>query len=305
MRLVKVRSHNMCKHILINNFTSSDLAALKLFTDKTSDRDGFGAIIRTKSNDILTLKSLNQSDFYLKLGMELVANDVKDLVVHHRTSTNGQGLDYAHPFEFRGNYLTHNGVVSVPDKHETKTTNDSEVLLHHLIKTNYQTETVSGYFSCFILNTTETIVLVDDKAPIYSDGRIYSSHKLGEGFQSVRLKKIVIGLDGSTLTTDIKVVESDYGRDKAHLSLGSSNRWSITSYEDSYYPDRSYYYDSQVDVFLRYVTPDDEYLIATQRKRKQKYRTIKALAESFGLVLSKDDYAELLEYFEDSYYRIA
>lgn len=292
----------MCKHILIKDFQPSDLETLSQFIEKTFDNDGFGAIIRDKTNSIHTLKSLSQGDFYLKLGQALATLQVSDLVVHHRTSTNGQGINYAHPFEYQGNYLTHNGVVSVPDKHETLTTNDSEALLHHLIKTDFQTETIQGYFSCFILNKAGTIVLVDDKAPIYSNDRIFSSHKLGDDFLQVSLKKIVIPLQGEKVESTISVLKSEYGRDKAHLSIGKSYSFQDYDYSDRYY---SSDYFSQVDVFLKYISADDEYLIASQRKRKRKIAMIKSIADSFSIRLSPDDIADLMDYFDSSYYRTA
>ncbi len=213
----------MCKHILFNDFNGdNDLQTLFRFVDKTYDKDGFGAIIRDTDNRIHTFKSLDQTHFYMKLGYYVTQFDIKTLVVHHRTSTNQKGLEYAHPFEFQGNYLTHNGVVTVPGNHDTLTTNDSEELLHHLIKTGFDTLAVQGYYSCFILNDKETIVLADDSAPMWTNGRTFSSHKLGKKWKQVYKKRIHIPLDGSERTTfDVEVAPSSYGSEHRSASIGS------------------------------------------------------------------------------------
>ena len=206
----------MCKHIMINDFRPSDLDTLSQFVDLTYDRDGYGAILRTKSNALETIKSLDSGSFYLTLTRRVLQGDIQTVVVHHRTSTNGRGIEYAHPFEYQGVYMTHNGVVTVPGKHETKTTNDTEALLHHLIKTNFDTLAVQGYYSCFILDDHNTAVLVDDCAPMHTDGRVYSSHKLGESW--TKLDKVMLFLDPATGTPThtypIEVSQSTYGQDK-------------------------------------------------------------------------------------------
>jgi hypothetical protein len=238
----------MCKHILFSNFNkSTDLETLAVFSDMTHENDGYGAIIRTKSGKIKTLKSLNQGSFYLKLSSAISANDVESLVVHHRTSTNGDGIEYAHPFDFLGHYMTHNGVVSVPGKHDTRTTNDSEALLHHLVKTGYDTESIRGYFSCFILTSELTRVLVDDTAPIYSDGRVYCSHKLGKNFSRIALSNLTLDRNGNTRTQPIVVTKTDYGREKVGLSLGGG--YTDTIPDDFYSPDNLYALDRVEDFF--------------------------------------------------------
>lgn len=299
----------MCKHILINNFNvDNDFKYIDKFSSMTSDRDGYGAIIRTDQNGFITLKSLNLASFYLKLGELTRLKNIRDLVIHHRTSTNGSGLDYSHPFEYQGNYLTHNGVVSVPDKHDTKTTNDSEQLLHHLIKTNYDTKVIQGYFSCFILNKDTTTVLVDDTAPMWTDGRVYSSHRLFDEFEAMALTRLVIDPQGNRHSFPIEVTKTSYGSDKAYLSLGQS--WRDYDAGDSMDRDipsggRSAYWFSQCDVFLRYVTPDDEYLIATAGSDKARYKLIKSMARAWDMELSKEDMRELMEYFKGNYYKLA
>lgn len=213
----------MCKHILIRDFSREDFAILRSFCSKTFDRDGFGAIIRRTDGSLDAFKSLSAPALYLELGAELSRGNVSEVVVHHRTSTNGSGLDYAHPFDFQGHYMTHNGVVTVPGAHDTKTTNDSEALLHHFVKTGFNTKAVSGYFSTFVLNADSTAVLVDEIAPIYTDGRVFCSLDLG-GMTRITKKRITFTRDGSRHESEIELVESDYGKDKAHLSLGNGSK---------------------------------------------------------------------------------
>lgn len=213
----------MCKHILFNNFNSNtDFEIIKEFARRSQNEScGYGYVIRTTNGDIEWTKNLSVESFYFDLGQRLALGDVATLVVHHRTSTNKAGVEYAHPFEFKGHYLTHNGVVSVPGKHNTKTTNDSEALLHHLIKTNWDTETISGYFSCFVLTNDKTIVLVDDIAPIFTDGRVYSSHKLGDDWYSIQLTRLTLDVSGELIDVrDIKTTKSTYGYDQMGRSLG-------------------------------------------------------------------------------------
>lgn len=283
----------MCKHILITNFKKEDMTSIYRFADLTSDRDGYGAIARMKNGEIKTIKSLNIAEFYTKLA-GIVALKVSELVVHYRTSTNERGVDYAHPFEFQGNYLTHNGVVTVPGKHETKTRNDSEALLHHLIKTNYDTESISGYFSCFILNDTGTTVLVDDTAPIYTDGRIYCSHNLNGEMKSVALKKIVISA-GISKEKIIKVTKTSYGLDKSYLSLGSGS-YKHQFYGEDYSDLKDTYYDKGADAFFTYLAPSDERHIENCLTYREAKDMIKMLADEMCIQLTKKDVKEVLRY---------
>jgi len=280
----------MCKHILIRQYEpKNDSELLKEFCRLTYDNDGYGAIIRTDENAILTLKSLNVGSFYFDLSSLLSKVNVIDLVVHHRTSTNKKGLEYAHPFEFQGNYLTHNGVVSVPDQHDTLTENDSEYLLHHLIKTEFNTQTISGYFSCFILNQDTTTILVDNTAPMYQlNNRVYSSHNLFESMQKVTLSKIDhFIIDERIIETPIQVTASSYGMNKASLSLG----WNDS---DRYTPSKNYYFDS-VDAFFSMLSYNDEneilYFCDNSKERKD---YIKKLAIQFDLKLTKNEIGLIL-----------
>jgi hypothetical protein len=251
----------MCKHILINDFSFDDIKAIKQFISLTHDNDGYGAIIRKKSGEIDTLKGLNPSIFYLEL-MEILYSHydpriktIDSVVIHHRTSTNGQGLAYAHPFYFQGYHLTHNGVVNVPGKHDTKTTNDSEALLHHLLKTDFDTENIDGYFSVFMVSKAETIVIVDDTAPLYSDGRIFCSHNLGKDFQKIALRKIVIGKSDNP----IKVKKSDYGKGFYSLSIGGN----YSGLDSDYISDPFYWNDNPVN-FSRHSEEIDDFISALQ-----------------------------------------
>lgn len=284
----------MCKHILITKFNAeTDYSTLIDFADRTNDNDGYGAIIRTKDNKLETLKSLSLPEFYSQIGYLIGVLDIKEIVVHHRTSTNGHGIEYSHPFEYQGHYLTHNGVISVPEKHDTKTTNDSEALLHHLIKTGYDTKSIQGYFSCFILSDKETQVIVDDTAPIYTDNRIFCSHPL-QGLNKIALERIKL-VDGViTERNPIEVTKTTYGSDKAYLSLG----------RNTYHDDDFYNYDKadNVDMFLRYISTNDEIEISSAKTAKDKFLTIKNKALSLGIKLTNTEIIELSECFDDSFY---
>lgn len=300
----------MCKHILFNNFDpKTDLETLQNFAAKTYDRDGYGAVFRLDDNRIETLKAIDPHVFYLNLGMIIAENQIKDLVVHHRTSTNKLGLEYTHPFEFQGNYLTHNGVVDVPDVHDTKTQNDSELLLHHLMKTNFETKTIEGYFSCFILNERETTILVDETAPIYTDGRIFSSHDLSESkedeWHKVTLKKIVIPADGSDATiSDIEVApRSNYGMDKAHLSLAyKGSDYTVTSEREEFWKD--YEIDQRLkeltqnaEDFMYIVSENEEQDFFMSRSNKELKKKIRAKAQEIGMKLNGNEIHALSEYY--------
>ncbi len=281
----------MCKHILINEFTPNDIPNLKAFASMTHDRDGFGAIIRTKKGVLETLKSLDLASFYFDLSTRILKNDIQTLVVHHRTSTNGDGIDYAHPFEFMGNLLTHNGVVNVPGSHDTKTRNDSEALLHHLIKTGYATESIQGYFSCFILSDAETTVLVDDIAPIYSDGRIYSSHRLGDNFERLTLERLTLDpVSGLVVNREkIKVTKTDYGSNLAHLSIGSC----AESYNDL--PVHSY--SDNVEAFFDSLTYREEDELFDTRDYALLTTKIGEIGAMLGLELTEKEIDQLCEIF--------
>lgn len=290
----------MCKHILFNNFNyKSDIKSLKTFIEKTNENDGYGAIVRTIHGKIETLKSLSEGAFYIDLMKRLSSGDVQTLVVHHRTSTNLGGLDYAHPFEFKGHHMTHNGVVSVPGKHDTKTTNDSEELLHHLVKTNWNTEEVSGYFSCFVLTEAETRVIVDDTAPMFSDGRVYCSHRLGDSFSKVSLKHIVHDNSGQrTHQSTIQVTKSDYGKNKAHLSLSGTPR----GWEE----DWRYYSDDHSGGELDDCEASDKFLaIASDYVLEDLFRSVDSVkfysklhdySEHYGLSLDAYDAQEVRDF---------
>lgn len=278
----------MCKHILFNNFKVSDLDTLQTFAAMTHDRDGFGAIMRTESGEVQTLKALDLATFYIEFTRMVLSDAYNTVVVHHRTSTNFPGIEYAHPFEFDGHYMTHNGVVSVPGKHDTKTQNDSEALLHHLIKTGYETETIQGYFSCFTLTKTETTVLVDDTAPIYTDGRVYSSHNLGESFERIALTRIVLDTGGAVINAfPITVTKTDYGRDKSHLSIG----YSQTCDYDQGIP--SLAWGSGSTEFLELVTEHEEYDLFSMRNDRALEALIDDIARTMGIGLTEKDMEEL------------
>lgn len=305
----------MCKHILINQFNpKTDFDILTQFNAKTFDNDGFGAIIRTDRNKIETFKSLDKGDFYIRLIRRAMAGDIRSLVVHHRTSTNELGIDYAHPFEFRGNWLTHNGVVNVPDKHDTATTNDSEALLHHLIKSDFDTKSISGYFSCFILNPESTTVLVDAIAPMYGDGRVFSSHKLSDNAALIQCKRITMSIDGVVLSeSDIEVSESRYGLDKAHLSLGyqwhsgdmfdystGSENDEKFAYDDSRVFD-GFYLTKSARELLSYITEGEEEFLVYARSKREFREYCRELEYSTGVSLSNKDIESLYRFYETDY----
>jgi len=275
----------MCKHILFNNFQASDLGALRQFTTLTHENDGYGAILRTSRGLIEAYKSLDVASFYIELTERILRGDVKTLVVHHRTSTNVEGLDYAHPFEFDGNWMTHNGVVSVPGEHDTATQNDSEALLHHLIKSEYDTLPVEGYFSCFVLNEAETILLVDAIAPIYTDGRVYSSHKLDGTFVKIELvKRVLHPMSGKVLVeSTIEVTKSNYGQGLRSLSLGACADDVLGTYSSDLVSD-----------FFDIATDDDIERVYLIRDAQEKCQAIQELGYAFGLDLMPDD-IEVLE----------
>ncbi len=285
----------MCKHILFNEFQKSDLETLKTFSERTSDKDGFGAIIRLQSGGIKTLKSLNPGSFYIDLMQQVSRLKVQTLVVHHRTSTNQAGLDCAHPFEYGGNYLTHNGVVDVPGEHATKTKNDSEKLLHHLIKSNYDTETIEGYFSCFILNPTETVVLVDNMAPMFTDGRVYSSHKLGDDFHAVTMEKLTL-CPKTGLVIDkrpIKVTESTWGLNQSSLSLGTwSNEQGWGQWDDPA-PEAN----ARFEMFYDMLTAQEEDWLYSIDDLKRLKRAIKRIGNILGIMPTETEVEQFAEYF--------
>ena len=277
----------MCKHILINDFQSNDVKYIKEFVSKAYEKDGYGSIIRMKDGSIVTIKSLDIALFYLDIMEVIGSNQVKDLVLHHRTSTNKPGLDYAHPFEYDGNFLTHNGVVTVPGIHTTLTENDSEKLLHHLIKTDFETMSVQGYFSCFIFNDYETIILVDDTAPIYSDGRIYSSINLGDSMEKIVLQKITRNQDGVT-SIPIQVTKTDYGQDKAYLSL-STNDYKSGVFKDYIMGEVEYFYDS--------LHMNDEFRFSNCHDIYELKQEILIHCDQLDIRLTPEELTEVIEYF--------
>lgn len=282
----------MCKHILINRFTLEDLPTLQDFASRSNEWDGFGAIMRKADGSIETLKSLCIASFYVELVKEAFTSEITTLVVHHRTSTNGEGIHYAHPFEFEGNFLTHNGVVRVPGDHDTKTTNDSEALLHHLIKSNFDTLSIEGYYSCFILNQTESIVLVDDLAPIYSDGRIYSSHKLDASFEKIESRKITLSVAGEVLdNVPIEVAKSTYGSNLAHLSLGASTV--PPEGAEDFYP------SPNVTHFMDMLSHEEEDSLFAARSEAHRRDVIREITQTLGLTLTAEDVAYISDFFAD------
>lgn len=288
----------MCKHILIRNFTHDDIPLIDDFIARTYDDDGFGAIMRLKGGGIRTVKSLDLGSFYLDVGRWIQSEVIEELVLHHRTSTNGDGIDYAHPFEFNGHYLTHNGVVDVPGAHDTKTKNDSEALLHHLIKTDYETKSIAGYFSCFILNDQETVVLVDNTAPIYTDGRVYCSHGL-DSLKKIELQKIVHRLDGSMATTAIEVSKSSYGSDKRHLSLGSAQSHDFSAYETidvNWYDDNNA--DDDVVLFLDSLYERDISRLEACRTVDDFLDEVHRICDYQGVTMTEAQVNRLIRYFD-------
>ena len=297
----------MCKHILFNDFNvDTDLETLMVFNSMTYDDDGFGAIIRTKDNDIETIKGLSLGVFYIELMKRVMSKpDIATLVVHHRTSTNKVDFDHTHPFSYKDHYMTHNGVISIPIAYATKTSNDSEQLLHHLIDTNYETRLVNGYYSCFILNKKETIVVVDGIAPIYTDGRVYSSHKLSDSFVRIECKKLVLNpTTGQVVSdTDIEVSDTPYGKELVSVTIGNG----VSGEHDDY----DKYFDRLYDDYPRsvsknvldfYDTIDDDELFTLQKLSRNKHEALKEicnLAWVFGLDLTDSELVEIYDMMID------
>lgn len=303
----------MCKHILINDFNKDDFEVIKTFISKTNENDGYGAIIKSKNGDIQTLKAMHQGVFYFDLMAminETMPQGISSLVVHHRTSTNGKGIDYAHPFQLDGYFLTHNGVVDVPntEAYNTRTTNDSEALLHHLLATNYATNQVSGYYSVFLISADRTQIIVDDIAPIYSDGRVFCSHNLGDNFKRMTKTHVIIDASGNVTCSPIETMQSNYGMDKAHLSLGNTKMrfkeydsfddWNAKQYiDDTLDNEYDYRATSNVDDFLFMLTDNDYEYIAGQKNRNDRILAIKDTAQWLYIKLTKRDIKEILGYF--------
>lgn len=277
---------------------------LEQFAAMTHDRDGFGAIIRRKNGRIEAIKSLFEAGFYMELGRVMIdAADIETLVVHHRTSTNGQGIDYAHPFQFLGYWLTHNGVVQVPGKHDTATTNDSEALLHHLVKNSFDVSEISGYLSCFVLSETETHVLVDETAPLFTDGRVFSSHDMGEGFSRISGRHLCLGIVGQVLSdVEIAVKDSRYGWQWAGDSIGyeiPDSEYSGARLADDYLS-QSDLYPVRPDTFngfLDCLTPIDETRILNARTFQEAEAIIDETAAGLGVKLSRETREDILRYF--------
>lgn len=269
----------MCKHILIRDFTSDDINLVYQFIERTHENDGYGAIIRLNNGQLLTYKTLDIAAFYLTIGRWIGSNGVAELVVHHRTSTNHNGLEYAHPFEHQGHAMTHNGVVSMPGNYPTLTQNDSEMLLHHLLATNYRTSDVSGYFSCFVLNESETIVLVDSIAPIYTNGRVYCSHKLNDDMIKIELTRITYDVRSGTMSqAAIETTKSDYGNAWRGASLGDAWKERTMSTAES---------------FLDLLSGDDIEYLSTIVSERELYREIEYYADSLGVELNDHDFNKI------------
>ncbi len=299
----------MCKHILFNEFNfETDLETLRDFAERTSENDGYGSIIRLKNKDIYTYKSLNEGDFYIVLTKFLFErkSEIDTLVVHHRTSTNKNGVDYAHPFEYKGQYLTHNGVVDVPKakKYKTKTKNDSEKLLHHLVETNYNTKDISGYFSVFMVSRDMTQIIVDGIAPIYTDGRIYSSHDLSsENLKYTKLSMSRVKITNGTIETNpIETTKSNYGMDKSYLSLGTKSTidimplgqdWLNKGHDDI---DRDY---EKQELFFAHITDREDQELSNIRGLEDLENAIWDKCIEIGLYLDDRDINEIAEYYLD------
>lgn len=284
----------------------NDLEIIKNFTSRTYDNDGFGAIFRLKTGQIETLKSLDIASFYIDITQKIASGTIRDLVLHHRTSTNGTGIEYAHPFTHRDHYLTHNGVVNVPGDYKTNTTNDSEKLLHHLLGTNYNTEEIQGYFSCFIFNQDETIILVDATAPMFFLDRIYCSHNLNDKMEPIALKKIVINdATKEKHIVNIKVTKSEYGASLRHLSLSSNYDYLDKDYDHASWNTNDYQYDmpmysdngNNADLLLSLITKKDEQTFAICGNVNELERAIERCARAKGIFLDSEELADILSYF--------
>lgn len=292
----------MCKHILITQFSTQDLDIIREFAERTNENDGYGAIIRTDST-IETLKSLSLSTFYIELTKRALKGDIIDLVVHHRTSTNEPGIDAAHPFEFEGHYLTHNGVVSVPGEHNTKTTNDSEALLHHLVKTNYDTKSIQGYFSCFILTDQTTTILVDDTAPMYTDGRVYCSHNLNNYSKLTLTMRTLAPLSNHILEeTPIEVTKTTYGHDKATKSLGYILDAAPTDDDSPWYIPNSEEYSANVRDIVELMTREETETYYAQVNETLAMQYLEDIAYSMGYTLTFNELIDLVNILESAYH---
>jgi hypothetical protein len=203
--------------------------------------------------------------------------------------------------------------VDIPFDYPVHTRNDSEALLHHILATK-QTSDVSGYFSVFLISRDTTQVIVDDTAPIYTDGRVYSSLKLGDSFQKIASEWRHLDSIGNAFSVSpVEKTSRLYGRELSHLSLG-------TSYPVSDYTDHGYSRDWYGGGFTKYeprsirewsnddttdpVTSFIDTLSLNERfailqptlKDKARKKYIKRIAAERGITLDHYDTAAILEY---------
>ncbi len=124
--------------------------------------------------------------------------NVNSLIVHGRTSTNVKTLFNVHPFQHKGFYLAHNGVVSFTGKDTEKplASCDSEQFLHWLVDSgNWKdsTQAFSGWGS---------IALYDAKTHVLTVARSMASLHIA---RRVKSKGWVIGTSADDIRTICKV----------------------------------------------------------------------------------------------------
>lgn len=177
----------MCKIIAFTNTSK-----IKDVSDFSKDmayflhdqRDGFGYAALGMDDKVFgakTLEPFRYSKRNMKKYPKFVKNHVelfgdkgdgkaKCAMFHGRISTNKISLLNTHPMIKEGHYLIHNGVVeNIGDKYEKETQNDSEDVLHYLIKGSIEgvAKGVSGYYACVAISPDGKMhVFKDATAPL-------------------------------------------------------------------------------------------------------------------------------------------
>ena len=195
----------MCKLLFISsikhlNLSENDPKFLKLCgIMEKGQKDGLGYFSSSGMIKAASFKDIQKEngvfDFTERKKVIREWNDPlvteNSLVIHSRTSTNAYGAEAAHPFNIdnAGNFFAHNGVVSVPKKHDfpVKTNNDSEYLGYLYHRGGQEAlKNVQGYFAFMTYENNGFTIVRDNQATLFASRMTGTYQNIEESGSSMR-----------------------------------------------------------------------------------------------------------------------
>lgn len=179
----------MCKLFAVTNASKLKTSELEKMTrsvakNMSSERDGFGVMLKKQNGELVTRRFLKPSQATLKMppkaypfskqrinGQGEMTQFCKaaSVAFHGRTSTNSVGLINTHPISKHGMHLIHNGVVEDHGpKYQMLTSNDTEHMVERIHDGTFE-QVITGYYATIHYKDGDNMmrIIKDSTAMLY------------------------------------------------------------------------------------------------------------------------------------------